>query len=129
MLTARLHHTLNASKEVPTPAHELRIKDEVASFDGTWQRRGFSSLNSVAGCITHGKVVDYAVLYKTCPSCNYWKSHQKTPAFEDWQRYYHSPINHSGSAGSMETLGVKQIFERSMAEKHLRYVKYLGAGD
>ena len=74
-------------------------------------------------------VVDYAVLSKVGPSCKYWKSHHNTESFEDWQCYHHCPINHTGSAGSMEASGVKQIFQRSVGEKKLRYTTYLGDGD
>ena len=37
--------------------------------------------------------------------------------------------NHKGSAGAMEVIGIKWIFQRS-AEKHgLRYVKFVGDGE
>ena len=54
----------------------------MASFDGTWQRRGYASLNGVVSCIVYEKVVDYAVLSEVCSSCKYWKLHQNTQAFE-----------------------------------------------
>ena len=41
------------------------------------------------------------------------------------QRYHHCPINHTGSANSLETSGVKQIFQRTVEEKKLRYTTYL----
>ena len=37
--------------------------------------------------------------------------------------------NHRGSAGAMEVVGTKRIFQRSIEKHGLRYVKFLGDGD
>ena len=47
------------------------VEDIAVSCDGTWQRRGFSSLNGVVTVIASdtGKCVDYRVKSKQCTSC------------------------------------------------------------
>ena len=74
---------LAASKKVAvdsmdTAAEELRKDNpdgEVAvTFDGTWQRRGFSSLFGVFVCISWltGRVLDFCVSSKYCAACSSW---------------------------------------------------------
>ena len=48
------------------------------SVDGTWQRRGFSSLNGCVSAISMdtGKVVDVEALSKVCKKC---KEHENDP--------------------------------------------------
>ena len=120
-----------ASKEIQVEEDGDKIKDVIASFDGTWQKRGYASLNGVVAAISHGKVVDSEVMSKVCLSCRYWHQpgRQNTPGFEDWKGEHHCPINHKGSAGSMESAGVLQIYKRSVEERCLRYTTYLGDGD
>ena len=120
-----------ASKEIQVEEDGDKIKDVIASFDGTWQKRGYASLNGVIAAISHGKVVDSEVMSKICLSCRYWHQpgRQNTPGFEDWKGEHHCPINHKGSAGSMESAGVLQIYKRSVEERCLRYTTYLGDGD
>ena len=45
--------------------------DFPVSFDGTWAKRGFTSLNGVVFVISFdtGEVLDYHVLSKSCPMC------------------------------------------------------------
>ena len=38
-------------------------------------------------------------------------------------------INHMGSSASMETEGVKRIFQRSENERNLQYTEYFGDSD
>ena len=120
-----------ASKEIPVEEDEYKIKDVIASFDGTWQKRGYASLNGVVAAVSHGKVVDAEVMSKVCLSCRYWNQpgRKNTPEFNDWKDEHHCPINHKGSAGSMESAGVLQIYKRSVVERSLRYTTYLGDGD
>ena len=119
-----------ASKEIPVEEDEDNIKDIIASFDRTWQKRGYASLNGVVVAVSHDKVVDY-VMSKVCLSCRYWNQlgRRNTPGFEDWKGEHHFPINHMGSAGSMETAGILEIYKRSGEERCLRYTTYLGDGD
>ena len=38
-------------------------------------------------------------------------------------------LNYEGSAGGMEVVGAKTIFERNVETHNMRYIKYLGDGD
>ena len=45
--------------------------DKTVSVDGTWQSRGFSSLNGIVGAVSVsiGKVVDIEIMSRNCKSC------------------------------------------------------------
>ena len=47
------------------------IVDISVSCDGTWHRRGFSSLNGTVACISmdNGKVLDIEIMSRYCQSC------------------------------------------------------------
>lgn len=94
-------------------------RDIVAAFDGTWQKRGHTSLNGVvtATSVDTGKVLDVEVLSKFCHSC--------VKGIAD----HVCNMNYKGSSGGMEVQGVVSLFTRSVASRGLRYVKYLGDGD
>ncbi|GBM31368.1 hypothetical protein AVEN_99591-1 [Araneus ventricosus] len=73
------------------------------SVDGTWQKRGHTS---IIGCVSAisvdaGKVLDVEVISKMCRICN--SSSNRA----------HDCVNHFGSSGSMEAVGVYRMFERS----------------
>ena len=63
---------------------EDEVCDIAASFDGTWQRRGYSSLNGVVTTISidTGKCLAYECLTKTCKSCEMWQSRKGTEEYE-----------------------------------------------
>ena len=105
------------------------IKNVTVSVDGTWQRRGFSSLNGVVTAISNGKCVDTQTLIKDCKSCQYWQRNKDIPGYNDWVESHICPINHKGSAGAMEAIGALQIFKRSTVFNKLRYTKYCDDGD
>ena len=48
------------------------ILDAAVSFDGTWAKRGFTSLTGVVFAISvdNGEVLDYRVLSKQCKKCS-----------------------------------------------------------
>ena len=50
---------------------ESPVIDVSVSYDGTWQKRGFTSLFGVGICIDvlSGLVIDYDVLSKYCHAC------------------------------------------------------------
>ena len=119
----------DAAEQVFGIADDPGIQNVTASFDGTWQRRGYSSLNGVVTCVSNGKVVDYEVLSKVCRQCKYWNRHTSAKGYDDWKLHHNCLINHTGSAGSMEVEGVTRMFKRSVETKKLRYTTYLGDGD
>ena len=50
-------------------------------------------------------------------------------AFEEWKKSHVSKLNYSGSAGNMEPVCAKRIWERSLQKKKLRYTSIYGGGD
>lgn len=96
-------------------------RDLTVAIDGTWQRRGFSSLNGVVSVssIDSGKILDVQVLTKYCHTCSTMLDKSKP----------HECKNFEGSSGSMELEGAKTVFCRSEATRNVRYKYYLGDGD
>lgn len=90
------------------------------SVDGTWQRRGYMSLNGCVSAISvdTGKIVDIEAMTQYCRMCetNSTKSD-------------HLCSNYKGSSGNMETIGAYRIFERSVRKRDLQYTEYYGDGD
>ncbi|KAJ4430781.1 hypothetical protein ANN_19372 [Periplaneta americana] len=94
-------------------------RDITAAFDGSWQKRGHTSLNGVitATSLDNGKVIDVECLTKFCHNC---KSDQPG---------HICMKNYDGFSGGMESDGVVKIFQRSENLYQVRYVNYLGDGD
>ena len=96
-------------------------RDLSVATDGTWQKRGHTSLNGVitATSVDTGKVIDVAILSKHCHCKNKF----------DGQHEDKCSANFQGVSGGMEVAGAKQIFERSLPVNGVRYLQYLGDGD
>ena len=63
----------NAAAELQHGTDE--IVNTAISTDGTWQRRGFSSLDGVTIIDnSNGKCMDYRVKTKNCHACKLWKN-------------------------------------------------------
>ena len=106
------------------------ITDCSVTIDGTWQKRGFASLNgAVVAVSSEGKVIDFHVMSKHCMGCRIWKNREGTPAYDDWRLTHNCQINHKKSAGAMEADGAVAIFKRSITTHNLRYRWYIGDGD
>jgi len=105
------------------------------SVDGSWQKRGYSSLNGNVAVIAldGGKVLDVEPMSRHCRQCKAKADLKKEniDAYNEWFRKHenHCTLNYKGSAGGMEVAGSKRIFKRSIENHNLRYVKYLGDGD
>ncbi|GFU03036.1 uncharacterized protein TNCV_2457341 [Trichonephila clavipes] len=86
------------------------------SVDGTWQRRGYSSMN---GCVTAssvdtGKVVDIEIMSSYCPT---FRKISKMPRSIESETFAADHVCHSnfqGSALKMEAVGATRIFQRSI---------------
>ncbi|XP_064470221.1 uncharacterized protein LOC135384970 [Ornithodoros turicata] len=101
------------------------------SVDGTWQKRGYSSLN---GCVTAlsietGKVLDLEVMSSFCNTC---RKLERLP--EDTEERlelepHQCSSNYKGSAPNMEPVGAYRIFERAPSRHGIRYMDYYGDGD
>lgn len=107
---------------------EGTIVDTRVSLDGSWQRRGYASLNGVVTAMSNGKCVDTEVMSKQCKSCQFWNRKKGTDGYTKWLESHDCKINHKGSAGKMESDGAVKIFKKSIY-KGLRYTTYIGDGD
>lgn len=129
-----------ARKEVREKYIEIDNKNASAnviniavSFDGTWQRRGHTSLYGVA-CVIDvqtGFVLDYEVLSKYCQAC---KVNQdlgvNTPEYNFWLEGHKCSCeaNYSGSSPAMEMTAALTLWQRS--EQHgFRYSTMVSDGD
>ncbi|GFX29843.1 uncharacterized protein TNCV_4749721 [Trichonephila clavipes] len=96
-------------------------KNIAVAVDGTWQERGYTSLNGIVTVtresIDTGKLIDVDILSKYC-TCKNLPFHEK-----DCKR------NYVGSSGAMEIQGASKIFQRSLSLHNARYITYLGDGD
>ena len=93
--------------------------DCLVSIDGTWQKRGHQSLLGAVYVIEYqtGKVLDYKIFCKFCHDCNLHKNWDKDIAdFLAWKESHESKCesNYDGSSGSMEPVGLVQLFKRSL---------------
>ncbi|GFT14562.1 uncharacterized protein TNCV_593561 [Trichonephila clavipes] len=93
-------------------------KNIAVAVDGTWQKRGYTSLNVVVTVtsIDTGKVIDVDILSKYY-ACKNLPFHEK-----DCKR------NYVGSSGAMEIQGASKIFQRSLSLHNARYITYLEMG-
>ncbi|XP_046586024.1 uncharacterized protein LOC124292686 [Neodiprion lecontei] len=112
------------------------VRDEfTVSGDGTWRKRGFSSLFGVSTLIGKytGKVLDAMVMSSYSAACNMWKNKKNTEPLE-YEMWYEShvdkcTINHTGSSGKMEISAIVQMFARSLVKNEVKYLTYIGDGD
>lgn len=135
-----------AESSMRRAAYELRVAqcsndqdddnvsaDVTVSCDGTWQRRGYASLNGVVTVIAAdtGKCVDYRVRSKQCAACVSWEPRKDSEPelYDAFISSHNCDINHEGSSGSMEVSGLVECFLESVANRQLRYTKYIGDGD
>ncbi|XP_065658536.1 uncharacterized protein LOC136083057 [Hydra vulgaris] len=111
----------------------LATTDICVSCDGTWHKRGYSSLNGVFSVIStvSGKVLDVEVMSRYCKGCSINQDLQKSNpnAYAQWKNSHVCKYNYQGSADGMEPEGAKRVFQRSIDNRQLRYIQYLGDGD
>ena len=109
--------------------NDQEIVNTKVSGDGSWQKRGYASLNGVVTLISNGKCIDNEVMSKKCKQCDRWEHKKGTKEYTNWKAEHNCSINHEGSAGAMEVNGLKRMFSRSVALFNLRYLFYIGDGD
>ncbi len=112
----------------------LQLEETVecnAMFDGTWRKRGFSSLQGGVTAISAvtGKCLDYETLNKSCPGFLHWQSKLLTKENQKWLAAHKCSINFTCSAPAMEPEGVKRIFSRSETNNNLQYTGCIRDGD
>ncbi|EFN60639.1 hypothetical protein EAG_00548, partial [Camponotus floridanus] len=122
-----------AEEEKKISVEKGQLEGLTVSGDGSWRKRGFSSLYGFASLIGwfSGKVIDICVKSKYCKECEYWQKKEGTAEYDEWYEL-HEPncnANHSGSAGKMEPDAVVQMFSRSESTYNVRYAYYIEDGD
>jgi len=105
----------------------------IVSGDGSWKKRGFSSLFGFATLIgkNTNKVLDVVVKSSFCQSCANWKKKQGTIEYNLWKESHEEVYcaNHKGSAGKMEVDAMKEMFAHSKELLGVQYEFYIGDGD
>lgn len=109
------------------------------TFDGSWQKRGHTSLFAVGVVIDAetGVVLDYECISKYCEQCTkkekaleFKKIRQEQ--FNDWLQEHtigkHCMKNYSGSSEGIEAAAAVRLYGRSL-EKKLRYHVFISDGD
>ncbi|XP_011873476.1 PREDICTED: uncharacterized protein LOC105565135 [Vollenhovia emeryi] len=124
----------NAVEEEKKRCAEKGQRNEITvSGDGSWRKRGFSSLFGIVSLIGWytGKVLDIVVKSKYCKACEYWKKKEDTAEYKEWIETHEENCqsNHEGSAGRMEVDGVLKMFQRSEELHNVKYANYVGDGD
>ena len=77
-----------ANEEVKETSKKTNIKNNkqlIVSGDGTWKKRGFTSLYGVSAIIGYysGKVVDVMVKSAYCKICETWEKKKGTAEFDE----------------------------------------------
>ncbi|CAB4038257.1 Hypothetical predicted protein, partial [Paramuricea clavata] len=103
--------------------------DVTVSFDGTWAKRGFTSLFGVffVMSVDTGEVLDYHVFSKFCQKCSKKKNECKDDLeeFEAWKAEHitngECDINFEGSSPAMEAEAAQVLWNRSIEKHNMRY--------
>jgi len=114
----------------PNVAEDKTVDSDIC-IDGSWQKRGYSSLvGTVTGVSRETKkVLDVEVFSKFCHKCCKWEKRKGSPEYDEWKLTHVCSKNHHGSSGSMEAIGAVNMFARSEEKHNLRYAHYIGDGD
>ena len=136
-------HVRQAYADVDPDVAELVMHDPDAvinisvSFDGTWQKRGFSSHYGIGVCIDilTGLVIDYEVLSSYCHACALKENAKQKKKiteqeFDSWkEKHIDCAKNFAGSSKAMEKEAAKRMWARSVNRHQVRYTEMLSDGD
>ncbi|GFV63540.1 uncharacterized protein TNCV_4389061 [Trichonephila clavipes] len=101
------------------------------SVDGTWQRRGYTSMNGCVAAISvdTGKMLDIEVMSSYCPTCKRLQTMPRNFEYESSKADHICQCNFTDSSSKMEIVGASRIFLRSEKNRRLQYTQYYGDGD
>ena len=117
--------------------HGDGITDVTVSFDGTWAKRGFTSLFGVffVMSVDTGEVLDYHIYSKFCQKCSK-KQHDckdNMEKLEAWKIQHvangECDINFEGSSPAMEAEAAHVLWNRSIEKHNMRYRYMVSDGD
>ena len=124
------HSIVKAYKEIGVVPDKDGILDISVSFDGTWQKRGYSSHNGVASVIDMltGFPIDFEVLSNYCNKC---KIAEGLPDDPEWKEKHKAncPKNFDGTSNAMEVECAERLWKRSVEKNKYRYTTMLSDGD
>ncbi|CAF3515214.1 unnamed protein product [Rotaria socialis] len=111
----KLRSMSNAVEDACKKSNERKI---TVGGDGTWQKRGFSSLHGVVEVLSNGptaKVLDLEQLSKKCSISTGLLSikYSDPKQYSEIKNKHQCEINHVGSSASMEVAGIHRLFARS----------------
>ena len=118
-----------AGNEIYKAAHSSGVAETSVSGDGTWHKRGYSSLHGIVNVISMetGKVLDTEVLTQFCKQCSLQEKDRSDEIKYCQWRAEHEPkcrANFQGSSGMMEPKGMESIFSRSVERHTLLYTEF-----
>ena len=122
-----------AALEIYIKKHDADCDDNVddtgISVDGTWQERGFTSLNGAVAAISIEtvRILDVEVMIRYSQECINIEKFKENA--EHLKLDHVCKSSHEGSAGKMEVVGVERIFSRSIETFKLCYTDYYADGD
>lgn len=103
------------------------------SGDGTWSKKGFTSLFGVTTLIGKysSKVLDLVVNSKCCKACEIWKNKLDTEEYFTWKQEHDDEctINHIKTLKKMEVNAIIEMFSTSIEKYGVRYGQYICNGD
>lgn len=111
------------------------ILDITVSYDGTWHKRGHTSLYGIGIVIdvVTNLVVDFHVLSKYCHECKITAKNlgESSPEFHIWKSSHAETCqkNFDGSSASMEMHAAHILWKRSVTDCGMRYTSVLCDGD
>ena len=127
MLVAAKETTSSNSKD------EHGVVNCGVSCDGTWQKRGYSSLNGAYTVLSidTGKILDTEPMSRYCKICiqNETLKESDMAKYEQVKAGHVCRVNFQGSAPSMGSEGAKRVFQWSIEKNGLRYTEFFGDGD
>ena len=76
----------------------VSVYDTAAFCDGSWQHRGYSSINGLVPAINidTGKCLAFETLVKNCKACEMWASRKGTIENDNFVKDHNCPVNHHG---------------------------------
>ncbi|GFV80223.1 uncharacterized protein TNCV_1477851 [Trichonephila clavipes] len=82
------------------------------SVDGTWQRRGYTSMNGCVAAISvdTGKVLAIEVMSSYCPTCKRLQTMPRNFEYESSKADHICQCNFTGSSSKMEIVGLPEYF-------------------
>ncbi|GFT94778.1 uncharacterized protein TNCV_2805601 [Trichonephila clavipes] len=127
---------IKAATEIVERETTKNISSDIAkcgiSVDGTWQRRGYTSMNGCVAAISvdTGKVLDIEVMSSYCPTCKGLQTMPRNFEYESSKADHICQCNFTGSSSKMEIVGASRIFLRSEKKnRRLQYTQYYGDSD